>query len=249
MNSTQKANVQKFDEDAMKLGGYFYYTSDKLSVAYANKRIDKAIEQCYDFTGKKILELGCGDGTCSFLMRSLGAEYIVGIDPAKSAIKAANKKAFELGVSKSVSFFVGDIYTINLIENFDCVVFSRVLHHLPSPDKAIQRATAWADEILIIEPNGSNPVLKVIEKMSSYHKEHEETSFTASRIKKWLSQGNTVVSNVKYINLVPMFCPNWMAKICKLFTPIVEIIPLFRILACGQIIITAKVRNDTIGII
>lgn len=49
------------------------------------------------------------------------------------------------------------------------------------PAKAIYAARSWADAMLIIEPNGTNPVLKIIGKASKYHREHGERSFQSKK--------------------------------------------------------------------
>jgi hypothetical protein len=44
-------------------------------------------------------------------------------------------------------------------------------------EKAIQIICNIADEIIVAEPNGYNPVLKIMEKVSPYHIQHEEKSY------------------------------------------------------------------------
>ena len=39
--------------------------------------------------------------------------------------------------------------------------------------------------MFVIEPNGYNPVLKVLEKVSRYHIEHEERSFFPATLHAW----------------------------------------------------------------
>ena len=48
------------------------------------------------------------------------------------------------------------------------------------------------------------------------------------------------INSSQMINLVPMFCPDWMAKLCKSVEPLVEAIPLLRTVSCGQNIIVAN---------
>ena len=45
----------------------------------------------FDFTAKKILELGCGTGNYSFILRDHGYE-VLGIDASKEMISLAKKK-------------------------------------------------------------------------------------------------------------------------------------------------------------
>ena len=50
----------------------------------------------FDFTAKKILELGCGTGNYSFILRDHGYE-VLGIDASKEMISLAKKKQPSLG--------------------------------------------------------------------------------------------------------------------------------------------------------
>jgi hypothetical protein len=115
-----------------------------------------------------------------------------------------------------------------------------VLHHLPDPPRAIQALSGFQGSIVLMEPNGNNPVLKLLEKYSGYHVEHEERSFRPSEIQGWLEAAGFRVTKRSLINLVPFFCPDWMAHVLKWTGPVVERIPMLRDIACGQIIISAS---------
>ncbi|RJG04656.1 class I SAM-dependent methyltransferase [Noviherbaspirillum cavernae] len=238
---TVKSNVSRFDEDVRRTGSYAY-TAEKLSSRYANDRISESIAAVYPFASKRVLDLGCGDGTYTMEFPALGVREILGIDPAKVAVESANRKAAEAGLDSQVRFKVGNIYEPEtLLEDgrFDCVVLRGVLHHLPDPAKAIQCAASLADTIIILEPNGCNPVLKLLERFSRYHVEHEEQSFLPGTISSWLGAAKFRVQTMHHLNLVPMFCPDWMARLCKSVEPVVEKVPLLRQIACGQCIILA----------
>jgi SAM-dependent methyltransferase len=241
-DKTIKDNVQRFDDDVLKTGSYAY-TAEKLSAKYANKRISESIAKCYDFSGKRVLDLGCGDGTYTLEFPSLGAIEVLGIDPAKIAVDAANRKALDTGLSAIVHFEVGNIYALKEqigARVFDCVVLRGVLHHLPHPQKAVDCISSLANTVIILEPNGCNPVLKWLERFSSYHVEHEEKSFLPGTIKSWCKLSGLNVTVCELLNLVPMFCPDWLAKICRSVEPIVEKTPLLREIGCGQCIIVAQ---------
>ena len=96
----------------------------------------------------------------------------------------------------NIDFVVKNIYNFDINEKFDLVFFNGVLHHLGDPNKAIEIASEFADEMIIVEPNGYSPALKIIEKASKYHREHEEQSFFLFTINKWL--GNAGMKIKKY---------------------------------------------------
>lgn len=237
-----KKNVSQFDEDVRRKGSYTY-TSEQLSAQLANSRISECIYESFDYAGKAILDLGCGDGTYTLEFPELGITEILGIDPAKVAIEAANKRAIERGLTSTVKFEVGNIYDLGeYLENqrFDCIVLRGVLHHLPDAARAISCLTAFSGTIVVLEPNGNNPVLKVLEKYSRYHIEHEERSFSPSKIESWLTGAGFQIHSSRVFNLVPMFCPDWMAKILQPMGYWIEQIPILRNIACGQSIIVAR---------
>ncbi len=240
-NTIIKNNVHRFNDDVRKTGSYAY-TAGKLSAQLANFRISESIARSYEFLGKRVLDLGCGDGTYTLELSALGATYILGIDPAEIAVNAANRKAKNAGLERKVAFEVGNIYDLKKLigdRRFDCVVSRGVLHHLSDPEKAVECISLLANSVIFLEPNGFNPVLKILERFSSYHIEHEERSFLPSTIKSWCESAGLRVSSIEHINLVPMFCPDWMAKTCRSVESIVEKIPGLREMMCGQCIIIA----------
>lgn len=239
---TIKRNVSQFDEDVRQTGSYAY-TTERLSARVANSRFSESIAKSFDFAGKAVLDLGCGDGTYTLEFETLGVKEVVGVDPASAAIEAANAKARKQGIDARVRFEVGNIYALEayLVNNrFDCIVLRGVLHHLPDPARAIAGLASFNGTIVVLEPNGNNPVLKLLEKYSHYHIEHEERSFAPAQICSWLTDAGFRVCSNKVFNLVPMFCPDWMVKVLSMVGPFVERLPLVRSIACGQSIIVAR---------
>lgn len=240
--ATVKRNVSRFDED-VRQGGSYAYTAEQLSAGLANGRISRAIASAFDFHDKTVLDLGCGDGAYTLEFAGLGVRTIIGIDPAAAAIDAAREKAALLGVEHKVAFEVGNIYALEPIlekMRFDCIVLRGVLHHLPDPARAIAGLAGFSGTVIILEPNGMNPVLKLIEKFSRYHVEHEERSFSPARVRSWLAAAGLRLVSSQLINLVPFFCPDWMARSLRIIEPVVEHTPLLRDIACGQSLIVAR---------
>jgi len=241
-NQDVKKNVLKFEED-VRAGGGYEYTGDRFSASLANACISEAIAAAYDFRGKTVLDVGCGDGAYTLQFPSLGAGRTYGVDPASAAIEAARKRAVENGVEDVVIFQEGNVYDLQrfLADNeVDCIVFRGVLHHLPDPERAIRSLRGFAGTIVVLEPNGYNPVLKILEKVSKYHIEHEERSFSASTLSTWLHGAGFSDRKISYCNLVPMFCPDMLARCCKWCEPLVEKIPFIKQLCCGQVVIAAS---------
>jgi len=236
---TQKHNVDVFNQDVSASGSYAY-TVNRLSSVLANKRISDAFAAIYPPQGKRFLDLGCGDGTYSLELIQRGADFVLGIDPSEKAVTAATAKADKAGFTDKARFQVGNIYDLSLTEHFDCIVLRGVLHHLPDAGKALRAVAPFAPNVLIMEPNGTNPVVKIIEKTSRYHIEHEEQSFPLSTLRRWLFEAGFTQFTCNHVNLVPMFCPDWLAKVCKFMESTFEAIPFIRNISCGQYIILSS---------
>ena len=236
-----KNNVGKFDDD-VRLNGAYAYTMERLSASIANSRFSDCIASSYYFFGKSVLDLGCGDGTYTLEFPRLGVREVVGVDPAVAAIKSATTKARRLGIDATVKFEVGNIYSLDAYladDRFDCIVLRGVLHHLPDPARAIAGLAGFNGTLILLEPNGNNPVLKLLERYSRYHIEHEERSFSRAVIHGWLRAAGFCVHSSRVFNLVPMFCPDWMARALRFVGPFLERVPMLREIACGQSIVVA----------
>lgn len=130
-------------------------------------------------------------------------------------------------------------------DSFDVAHIRGVLHHLDNPSAALKEALRVAKHVFVIEPNGFNPVLKVLEKVSPYHRKHDEQSFTSWKLDKWIEQAGGKVVRRSWVGLVPMFCPNWLAKGAKAVEPVVERIPLFSHVICAVYAFVAVKTTDT----
>ncbi len=79
-----------------------------------------------------------------------------------------------------------------------------------------------AHTVVVIEPNGWNPVLKLIERASSYHRAHGERSWRSSVIDGWLREAGFFPARRMYAGLVPFFFPAPAARLLKALEPVVE---------------------------
>jgi ubiquinone/menaquinone biosynthesis C-methylase UbiE len=225
-------NVKKFNQDVEINDGYYYTATERLSCKLANQRLSDAVTEMANLEGKRVIDVGCGDGTYTIKLLASQPDYLLGVDAAASAINCGLKK-IESG-SGEIDFCVKDIYKLDeLKEKFDVAIVRGVLHHLDQVEEAIGSISKVAKEIIVIEPNGYNPVLKILEKTSRYHMEHDEKSYFPHQLDNWFNNVGGKVLRSSYCGLVPMFCPDWMAQIFKLIEPFVEKMPLLRQLGCA----------------
>lgn len=104
-------------------------------------------------SAKKILDLGCGDGTRLGLLKT-NAEK-VGVDISDYGIKKARKEY------KNVEFIKADIDNLPFPdENFDLVYSMFVLEHVQNPEKAIDEAIRVLEKggkLILAAPNFGAP--------------------------------------------------------------------------------------------
>jgi hypothetical protein len=161
-----------------------------------------------------------------------------GNDPAEVAVSIAR------GRYPDIEFMIANMLVADTLpqQMYDVGVLRGVIHHLP--DNAQQLAFANArtvcKQLIIVEPNGNSPILKIIERVSAYHIEHEEQSFTTETLTNWAKQAGWQTVEVKYVGLVPMFCPEWIARIIYAVQPLVEKIPVLNKYLCAQIIMSCR---------
>jgi len=234
--------VRKFDSDARDLKGYAYAgATARLSSRIANARITKVVLGAVTISGRKVIDVGCGDGTYTIELLQGSPRDILGIDPAASAIERARESS---AGRTGIRFAVASVYDLaSLGETFDVAVVRGVLHHLDRASDAVAEIARVAREIVVVEPNGCNPALKVIERVSSYHREHGEKSYPPGRLDRWFETAGGRVSGRWFIGLVPMFCPDWMATFLKLVEPGVERAPIVRRIMCAQYIQRVEVQG------
>jgi len=76
-------------------------------------------------------------------------------------------------------------------------------------------------------------MLKVIEKVSTYHRQHDEKSYWPPALNRWFEASGFSVQSQLSFGLVPYFCPTPVAKCLKLAEPVVETLPGIKLRSCG----------------
>ncbi|MGD0786208.1 MAG: class I SAM-dependent methyltransferase [Sedimentisphaerales bacterium] len=234
-NETLKQNVAKFNNDVIANGGYRYTTNASYSSVTANQRMTKATMARIPKGVRSLIDIGCGDGTYTAeLARLLPDIEILGVDPAADAIARAKRLA------PSVVFTVADLLEPGTLPQrvFDVGIIRGVIHHLPNGPVGIRNAARICKMLIIIEPNGNNPIVKWLEKHSQYHIEHEEQSFTARELDTWCRSAGYGQIQIGYIGFVPMFFPTLLAKIIHFFEPLFECIYPIKKYLSAQIVLT-----------
>jgi ubiquinone/menaquinone biosynthesis C-methylase UbiE len=88
-----------------------------------------------DVSGRSVLDLACGEGQYTRLLKRLGASRVVGVDLSSKMIELADKTEREdpLGVA----YIVGDAQSIKVPGSFDLVVAAYLLNYARSPEEML----------------------------------------------------------------------------------------------------------------
>ncbi len=224
-------NVSQFDADVRANEGYLYTTNAKKSSVLANRRLTDITREMVDLRGKRVIDVGCGDGTYSAeLFETCQPAAMVGVDASGEAVERANRTFGRPGLR----FDACSVYDLPYEPaSFDVAVVRGLLHHLDDARRALARIGTLARHVFLIEPNGYNPTLKLIERFSRYHREHGEKSYAPSLLRRWIRDLGGTVEREQYAGLVPFFCPDWMATGLKAIEPALERMPVARQLSCA----------------
>lgn len=237
-----KKNVAAFNEDVSSNHGYQYTTNTSYSAVIANKHLtDLSVEMLSELgNGATVVDIGCGDGVyTNEIKKKLPVLELSAFDPAEKAIELA-KSAYS-----QIDFFTANLLDENSLpeKKYELAIIRGVLHHLDYPALAIRNAAKIAKQIIIIDPNGNNPILKLIEKKSTYHIKHEEKSYSEKEFIKFCKEAECEIASISYVGFVPFFFPTVPAKIIYFFQPFLEKIPVLNYFFSAQIVIKINNKN------
>ena len=213
-----------FDTDALTNQGYIYSTNASLSSRLANRRLTELTLEALRIEGKSVLDIGCGDGVYTLEVEAHGKpRLLVAGDVASQAVRLAHSNS----AGRDIHYMVNSAYDLPFADKtFEIALMRGVLHHMDHPKRAIAEALRVARVLWVIEPNGYNPGLKLLEKFSAYHVAHGEKSYAPHTLDQWVRQLGGEITYRKWAGFVPMFCPDAVARLMKVLEPFVERAPL-----------------------
>jgi 2-polyprenyl-3-methyl-5-hydroxy-6-metoxy-1,4-benzoquinol methylase len=120
--------------------------------------------------GKRVLDVGCGEGGDSILLARLGAREVTGVDLSERAITAARERSMINGVADKVDFVCAPVETAQIeAASYDVVWCNAILHHLTDNLELVMRQlAAWAKPdgvISLAEPTAFNLPLRRLRKL------------------------------------------------------------------------------------
>jgi SAM-dependent methyltransferase len=190
-----------------------------------------------NIVGKKVLEIGCGTGTSSHNLSSLGADYVYGVDISEKAIEEANK----IAIRGQLEFANKDI-SEHIDGSFDIIFGRAILHHLDYRavlTRLYQSNLKAEGYMIFMEPLGSNLLIKLYHAISRSAHTPDERPFYRKNL-KWLRKTfqNLQIIPINYLsfpfglistslfsradNALMQLCNKvdcWIAKNIKLLIP------------------------------
>lgn len=115
---------------------------------------DAAVLSAIDWTGKRVLDIGCGTGAMARKIHAAGAETVVGLDYSAEAITVARDKG-----SQGISYVCSDIFTFENEKPFDALVTLGTMEHMEDPQSFLEQAgtlLAPSGELVVTCPHFIN---------------------------------------------------------------------------------------------
>lgn len=110
--------------------------------AYQQARYEWILRTMGDIRGRKILDLGCGDGSLTYILTKSGA-VVTGVDNEERGLEYAreNLSSVDDGTLK-YEFINASAYELPFQnESFDAVVSCEVIEHLREPDRMLSESS------------------------------------------------------------------------------------------------------------
>jgi SAM-dependent methyltransferase len=122
---------------------------DPVAVAYAQPKLD-LVERVLPLAGRSILDVGCGAGLFTRLLRRQ-ARLVIGTD----------RSPFMLGQTDRRGYVCADAGRLPFADRaFDVALAANLLHHTDQPQAVVDELARVArTAVVLIEPNRLNPIM------------------------------------------------------------------------------------------
>lgn len=148
---------QKFENGLMEV----YYNNQKGILAWFKVKLYQALYNPIpaEYKGKKILDVGCGNGLFLYNLKRFGAFDVYGVDISDYAVRQAREKLSLFNVNS------GLLEEQSFSDNFfDVITLNHVIEHLPDPKKTlleVGRILKPKGLLIITTPNAASINLKI----------------------------------------------------------------------------------------
>jgi 2-polyprenyl-3-methyl-5-hydroxy-6-metoxy-1,4-benzoquinol methylase len=197
------------DEAMSAWHGRFPHVFKSPNTQRAEERFDALTQAAV--LGRRVLDMGCGDGRSSARLLDMGAAYVLGIDISETAIARARTRE----QSTQLEFRVGDV-AHELDGTFDCIFGRSILHHIDYqgvlPRLYVEHLVPGGT-MLFMEPQGGNLLIRLYARLVATAHTPDEQSFMRSDL-YWLRE------NFSTVELHPVNYLTFPAAILTSFLPL-----------------------------
>jgi len=210
---------------------YEYYSNDKVFPVYWNDRTKKSFSLIKNYNSKRVLDVGCGDGSFSLKIQNFTKNIVYGIDVSETAVK--------LSIKKGINAIKCNINYERLPfkdEFFDIIFMGEVIEHLSNPDfaiKEIRRVLKDKGVLILSTPNlacwynrlllalGIQPIFSEVSTKKIFGRPGSQPVghlrlFTLSTLKEFLKFYGFEVKKIKGATFESL--PSWMIELDKLLS-------------------------------
>jgi len=135
-------------------------------------RYNDARREFHDFvatrggwTGKRVLDYGCGNGTWALYLRLTGAAHVIGVDLAENGVRRGMQRVRAQGEADAVQLVCGDATRLPLADaSVAMVVGHGVLHHIikyPGIFPELHRVLRPGGRGFFLENLADNPLFRL----------------------------------------------------------------------------------------
>ncbi|MBI2362127.1 MAG: methyltransferase domain-containing protein [Elusimicrobia bacterium] len=225
--------VTPFEEQVKEAGRYHYHSRSPVASELAQKRLMAFVKNLWPVPGRRAIDIGCGDGECTARVLGLvSPDEIVAIDPARAAVESAEKRITD----PRITWQYASCYQIPYPDDrFDVALLMGVLHHVGDPAAAIAEALRVAPRVVVVEPNGYNPGLMLVNEFVPSARHFGEKAYWPRSLRAWVRAGGGRIVRSEYGRLVSH---HWSAGLAsavdRYIQPAVEAVPWARNILCSE---------------